>query len=928
MRELSAEAWKEFRANFQLANERLAGEMAGAWEDVRSLIEQLRNHLDSITQGEAETGAVAFYDWLFRDASDQLFGDPLGTFEKFRPIGRTLLAIEKHRLEMNDLARTLPRMTAISGTELVAILGSDAHGRLRKAWMKHRKSAQPLRLRRIVLANMWAQIERRAPIDEEFERLLARAGLHLMAAWQLYRRHQLAAETSGGRDAAALAEERKWWLRNAARLVARAGRLVHSYRHWAENYPALLSQSVLRRVPEVSEKRQGRIVRQWDRDFSEWHRQYRAVRAAVDLERKLIAVARETIQATRHSLESVRAEHDDVAEEMDRAIAWLQAGPGQRSDEKFPPPKARLLPAGQRARDWAERVSFRVQQDVLADVEAVRPSRVLERWRSRWRQLGPRAVVLHAFKHSGLEAAREGFREVETEHTAVIRDIEQARQVVAFALEVARSNGAEVEAIPREAAANALALLEHRREIQGNPQPAAEAGLCRAQALALLETHTALEFGQLGLFALVTRQSAPRAARNLWQAGLDFLRAASRTVYSLTGNAFHWIAWKLGWERPVEEHVEALVERTPLSVVLEAQLRPRNLPALYERLFSLAPVEDQRFLVGREVEMTGLSRAFSLWQSGQRASVLLAGDRGSGKTSLLNCASVVAFPGVPVVRAQFSERIRSPQQMDEFFRDLFQLPAGADLAGALDGQRQVVILEEFERTFLRCMNGFEALRGFLRLMSATSGSILWILSMNRVSFRYLDAVVGLGRNFSHHINAMSVTQEHMTDAVIQRHTLSGLRLHFAPVAPGEPRINKVRQFVGLEQTPQDLFFNALYRQSEGLFRSAFELWLGSIDRIEGAMVRMLHPLDPNYKGLEAELAPEDLFILQAIFQHSSLTPEELAEVFTIGFDDARHRLERLEALEIVEPEPAFPGLRVRPQAGRFVRDALERQNLL
>ena len=53
-----------------------------------------------------------------------MFSDPLGAFEKFRPIGRTLSAIEKHRLEMNDLARTLPRMTSISGAELVATLGN------------------------------------------------------------------------------------------------------------------------------------------------------------------------------------------------------------------------------------------------------------------------------------------------------------------------------------------------------------------------------------------------------------------------------------------------------------------------------------------------------------------------------------------------------------------------------------------------------------------------------------------------------------------------------------------------------------------------------------------------------------------------------------------------------------------------------------
>ena len=927
MRELPPETWKRFVSQFQRANERVAGEMAGAGEDVRALIEQLRDRLDCIEPGEAGRGAAAAFEWLFRDMADQLFCDPLGSFENLRPIGRTLEAIEQHRLEMNDLVRTLPHGIGISGAELVE-LAPDLRAPWRKAWLKRRKSPRPLRLRQIVTANVWGQISRRARIDEAFERVLAQAGLHLEAAWQLYCRHRLAALASGSHDKAALADERKWWLRTATALAGRVGNLVRAYHRWAEVSPALLERSVLSRTPDFSEHRQTRIIARWENDFSQWRRQHRAVRAAIALERALTLVARESLQATRFAVESLRSERGEVARELDQAIAWLQAPQQQNGPEVFPPPNASLFPAEQRARDWVERVSLRVQELVPGEVETVRPSRSFVRWRKRWRQVYPQAVLLHALKRGGLEAAGEGLREAESEHTAAIRDIEQARQVVAYGIEMERLEGGSVASLPREAAANALALLRRRKEIQVDPLPAAEAALCRAQASTLLETHTALQFGQLGRLALVTRQSLPRAARNLVQATLKEMRTGSRTASALASRTLQWIAWKLGWERRVAQNIEPLVEGARLSVVLEAQLRHRDLPALYQRLFSLAPVEDQRFLVGREIEMMGLSRAFSLWQAGQHATVLLTGARGSGKTSLLNCAALAAFPGVPVVRGQFSQRMRNPEQMIDFLRDLLQLDSGADLVTALSRKRQVVILEECERSFLRSMNGFEALRGFLRLISTTSRSVLWILSMNRVSFHYLDAVVGLGRNFSHCINAMSVSQENTTDAILQRHTLSGLRLEFAPLAPGDPRIRRLRRFVGLEQSPQRLFFNALYRQSEGVFRSAFELWLDSIERVEGAVVHMRQPLDPNYRRLEAELKTDDLFLLQAILQHASLTAEESAEVFGIGVEEARRGLERLAALEILEPDPNCPGLRVCPQAGRFVRDALDRQNLL
>jgi hypothetical protein len=928
MRELPAETWTEFRAKFQFANNRLAQDMAAAAEDVLGLMGQLRERVASIASDKSGPSTVGLLECLFHDAADQLFCDPLGDFENLKPIGRTLSAIERHRTEMNDLARTLPPVIEISGAELAEFVGPDVRARWRKTWLKRRKSPRPLRLREIILANLWGQMSRRARIDEAFLRVLSQAGLHLIAAWQLYRRHQLTMLANGDREAAALAEEQKWWLRTATALAGEIERLARSYRRWTETAPALLARPVLRRTPQFSQRHQGRIVARWEEDLSQWHRRHRAVRVAIDLDRGLTRVAREAIQISRQSLASLRTEVDEVTREMDGAIAWLEASPDQRGQDVFPLPKASLLPAEQRARDWNDRVSLRVQECLPGEVETIRSSRVLERWKKSWRQLHPRSVMLHALEHSGIDAAREGFREGQTEHTAVIRDIEQARQVVAFGLEVERSGDRSVKNLHQESAANALALLQRRREIQIDPQPAAEAGLCRAEALTLLETHTALEFGQLGLFALLARQSVPRASRNLGRAGLSSVRAASRAFSNFAGKAFQWIAWKLGWERPVAPHLQPLVERTSLSAVLDVQFRHRELPALYQRLFSLAPVEDERFLVGREIEMNGFSRAFSLWQAGRHATLLVAGARGSGKTSLLNCAALVAFQDVPVVRGQFSERIRSPHQMAEFLRKLLQIPAEKDLAAALNEQRQVIIIEEFERTFLRSMNGFEGLRSFLHLMSETSASALWIVSMNRVSFRYLDAVIGLGRSFSHRINAMSVGQEHMTDAIMQRHTLSGLRLQFSPMALGDPRVNRLRRFVGLEQSPRQLFFNALYRQSEGLFRSAFELWMGSIERIEGSVVQMLQPLDPNYKQLETELKTDDLFLLQAVLQHASLTAEESAEVLGIDIEEARCQLERLLALEVLEPEPACPGLRVRPQAGRFVRDALARQNLL
>jgi hypothetical protein len=332
--------------------------------------------------------------------------------------------------------------------------------------------------------------------------------------------------------------------------------------------------------------------------------------------------------------------------------------------------------------------------------------------------------------------------------------------------------------------------------------------------------------------------------------------------------------------------------------------------------------------VGRARELAGLAELLERWRAGQSASGLIVGARGSGKSSLLNCAAASIFAGEQLVRGAIGERLTDAGAVSAFVRSKLGLHPGTELDQALAADRRVIVVEEFERCFLRAVGGFEALKEFLRLIQTTARTTLWIVVMNDVAFRYLDAVIQFGQRVSHRINAMAVERQALVGSILQRHRLSALRLQFAPPPARRPHIQTVRQSLGLERDPEEAFFGALYRQSEGVFRSGFELWLDSIERVEGGVVHMQQPLDPDYRPLEAELTTADLHMLKAILQHGSLQVEELARVLSGSAGEHSLRLDRLHDLEIVEPDPSWPGHRVRPQAGRFVRHVLSARNLL
>jgi hypothetical protein len=119
----------------------------------------------------------------------------------------------------------------------------------------------------------------------------------------------------------------------------------------------------------------------------------------------------------------------------------------------------------------------------------------------------------------------------------------------------------------------------------------------------------------------------------------------------------------------------------------------------------------------------------------------------------------------------------------------------------------------------------------------------------------------------------------------------------------------------------------LYAESEGIFRSAFELWQDSIERIEGGLVHLRQPLAADYRPLMAEFGQRDKFLVRAVLRHGSLTFSEAAEVLMESGAWARRTMRRLESLDVLEQDPTAAGYRVKPQAGKVVRELLFRSNL-
>ena len=194
------------------------------------------------------------------------------------------------------------------------------------------------------------------------------------------------------------------------------------------------------------------------------------------------------------------------------------------------------------------------------------------------------------------------------------------------------------------------------------------------------EGSAALEAAQFGWIALLRRPRGRRLVHTTVRRGTpDAQGQASNAPAGGSPTAGTARLRALGGKLPPRPTAAPVVRRATLRDTLSLPASKGELPTIYRSLFRLAPIEDRRFLVGRDQELDGLEQALKDWDAGRFAACLVVGGRGSGKTSLLNCAASGAFAGREVIRGLFRERTLTRDSVEKFLRQLIGVDEEVDL---------------------------------------------------------------------------------------------------------------------------------------------------------------------------------------------------------------------------------------------------------
>ncbi len=338
-----------------------------------------------------------------------------------------------------------------------------------------------------------------------------------------------------------------------------------------------------------------------------------------------------------------------------------------------------------------------------------------------------------------------------------------------------------------------------------------------------------------------------------------------------------------------------------------------HLPFIYRRLFDINPLESADLLVAREEELRLIETARERWRQGMPCAVAVIGELGSGKTSLINAAIKETLRDFPVYKRQFVRAAESERLLAEELSSLLRLPPAPTL-DRLERQinemaeRGVIVIEDLHQLYQRALGGFETLKKLLLLIARTSRQILWIISMRKYAWLYLNSTLRIADSFTFVVNTENLSGPDLEHVILARHQVSGFDLRFLPDEVIEQRRRYRRAAEAARRAMlRRAYFEALSKASEGNILAAIFYWLKSLLKVERNEL-IVRPLAELRFDFLRDAPVEQLLTLSMLIQHGNLTAAEHAQIFGVSPEEGLATLTHLSNINLLTQDGSEDGV--------------------
>lgn len=332
--------------------------------------------------------------------------------------------------------------------------------------------------------------------------------------------------------------------------------------------------------------------------------------------------------------------------------------------------------------------------------------------------------------------------------------------------------------------------------------------------------------------------------------------------------------------------------------LVETENAIQKLPYVYQRLYRIEPIDDESFFVGRLSEMEALNNAYNNWKKGRYSATVLVGEKGSGASTSINFFIKNNGFGDRVKRIKLNKTIYTQKDLIESFNSIFDLKTSNtdELSQELIKKHRdnILILEDINYLFLREVNGFQAIKSFLEILSKTGKEIFWLNSCKLYAWNYLINTLQIDSYYRNIISLKAFDEEQIIKVILNRHRVSGynIKFEFEEDTKTAAKLNKISE-EEQQEVLKNNFFKQLNRFSDSNLSLALLYWLRSTKKVENNTIYIGNMIDFDFSFLK-KLSNQPVFTLQALILHESLSIEEHSHIFNQTILHSRMELMVLE----------------------------------
>ncbi|GEM_PF-26432 len=365
--------------------------------------------------------------------------------------------------------------------------------------------------------------------------------------------------------------------------------------------------------------------------------------------------------------------------------------------------------------------------------------------------------------------------------------------------------------------------------------------------------------------------------------------AQGRSKQALVALLYRWSASVLMARQIRDDDRANVVERILAFVNANSPTHEAldGLPFFYSQPFLGQARVSIEFWVGREAESAEVAEAIRNWRQGRAGSLLIVGERNSGKTSLARYSARKHFDkrnkynllpprSGSAELGLFKSRLEKELGLspDKVARDWDEI-LGAVPTGS------VIMIHDLELWWARGPGGDAVLNKLIELIARWGERLCFILELNIHAYRFINRLVPLADQALAVVECLPFAAEQLKDVIELRHRSTGLRYAVDERDEDElPAWNKAR------------LFTRFFDYTGGYVGVALQSWISHVDSVGDERFELRPPARPSLELFD-ELRLEWVALLLQFVLHKRLTRARAEHVSGLDPETLQRTVETL-----------------------------------